>query len=305
MLELLAEQAGVKSTRLKVQSNVTAQHSTSDKLVVAHFDHGIRPDSAADARFVQGLADFYGLDCEIGIGKLGPNASEAEARSARWAWLRQVAKAHNAKHIYTAHHADDVLETAIINLLRGTGRQGLASLQDTDEIKRPLLGWNKPKIYQYAAVNKLEWVEDETNATDDNLRNRVRRYIIPKLSPSQTQRLRKTIAEAKVRNLEIDQMLSELADQISTAQAGYAIDRHSFGHLPDNIQRELVRFWMKRLASQHGELKQLHIQKAVEFINTQSRGKLMELPGGLRLVIESQEQARIFGNGGKPNPIVA
>src|SRR5690606_15740277 len=96
-------------------------------LTVAHFDHGMRPDSAADARFVEGLAAQYGLDF---IGKreeLGVQASEDRARSARYDFLFAEAKKRSAV-VATAHHLDDVVESIAINIVRGTGWRGVAVL---------------------------------------------------------------------------------------------------------------------------------------------------------------------------------
>jgi tRNA(Ile)-lysidine synthase len=143
-----------------------------NELVVAHFDHGIRDDSSIDAEFVRDLAKNYDLKFETRREELGTSASEELARDRRYEFLRSVAKKHNAK-IVTAHHSDDVVETIGINLTRGTGWRGLAVL-DSD-IVRPLLGMNKNDILKYAKDNGLTWHEDSTNASDNYLRNRIRR----------------------------------------------------------------------------------------------------------------------------------
>jgi tRNA(Ile)-lysidine synthase len=145
------------------------------ELTVAHFDHGIRHDSAADARFVEGLCKQHGLSFEHRREELGADASEAKARERRYAFLNSVAERHKAS-IVTAHHADDVIETIAINLTRGTGWRGLAVLND-HRIERPLLGMTKHDVYEYAVCNSLEWVEDETNASEKYLRNRLRKRI--------------------------------------------------------------------------------------------------------------------------------
>ena len=146
-------------------------------LVVAHFDHGIRDDSAADARFVEGLADFYGLPFETRREELGPNASEELARTRRYAFLQEVADRHGAQ-IATAHHMNDIAETIAINLTRGTGWRGLA-VMDSEHIRinRPLLNKTKQELVAYALEHHLEWCEDSTNHSDVYLRNRIRRKV--------------------------------------------------------------------------------------------------------------------------------
>lgn len=160
--------------------------SHSGEIVVAHFDHGIRSGSADDAEFVRGLAKKYGVPFELGLGNLGPAASEEAARTARYAFLHKVAERYDGR-IVTAHHQNDIIETIAINLIRGTGWRGLAVLRNP-AIFRPLLTQTKQAIYDYALKRGLEWVEDETNQTDAYMRNRLRR-ILTQLDPKTHQLL--------------------------------------------------------------------------------------------------------------------
>jgi tRNA(Ile)-lysidine synthase len=149
--------------------------SGNHELVVAHFDHGIRKESADDAKFVGLLTQMYNLPFETQRAELGPKASEEQARDARYAFLRRIAKKHGAQ-IVTAHHQNDVIETIAINIVRGTGWRGLAVLNDK-AIHRPLLDRSKHELYEYALQNSLEWVEDATNTSDAYLRNRLRKRL--------------------------------------------------------------------------------------------------------------------------------
>jgi tRNA(Ile)-lysidine synthase len=158
-------------------------------LTVAHFDHGIRDDSHKDRQLVQKTAHNYGLPFVYNKGNLGAGASEADARKARYQFLHTVRKASLAEAIITAHHQDDLLETAIINMLRGTGRRGLSSLKSQDRILRPLLTYSKKQIQSYAETHNIVWYEDSTNKDEKYLRNYVRRQILAKFSDEQRQQL--------------------------------------------------------------------------------------------------------------------
>src|SRR5690348_2939142 len=92
------------------------------KLTIAHFDHGIRNDSYKDRQFVEGLAKKYQLLFVYKEGSLG-KASEAKAREARYEFLRKAQKDSGSQAIITAHHQDDLLETAILNMLRDSSRK--------------------------------------------------------------------------------------------------------------------------------------------------------------------------------------
>ena len=167
--------------------NPAEGHAPPPEIIVAHFDHGIRPDSADDARFVEGLAKRYGLPFVMKREDLGLNTSEEVARKRRYAFLRSTAKKENAI-IVTAHHQDDLVETIAINISRGTGWRGLAVFGSAD-IRRPLLKYTKQQIRMYARTHALEWVEDSTNMTDKYLRNRLRAVLHSRLSNSRRNEL--------------------------------------------------------------------------------------------------------------------
>ncbi len=150
------------------------------ELIVAHFNHGIRGrQSSQDARFVAGLAAGYGLPYCQGEGRLGAAASEAVARRARYAFLRQICKKYQAQAIITAHHQDDLVETALINLIRSGGIRSLTSLRSSRfGIIRPLLGSPKSRLVAYARRHRLAWREDPSNREVRFLRNYLRLKVL-------------------------------------------------------------------------------------------------------------------------------
>ena len=166
---IAAVSGGVDSV---VMLHMLMQSQPSGSLWVAHVDHGIRPASHHDAAFVRGLAQQYGVPFRLHQAQLGPQASENTARHARYSWLRSLAARHQAL-IATAHHTDDIIESIAINLVRGTGWRGLA-VMNAPGIIRPLAHLHKADIVAYATDHRLEWCEDETNAGNAYLRNRVR-----------------------------------------------------------------------------------------------------------------------------------
>lgn len=213
------------------------------KLTVAHYDHGIRPDSWADMLLVQKTAKNYGLPFVFAGGQLGTEASEALARQKRYEFLHTVRKSADAKAIVTAHHKDDVLETAIINLLRGTGRKGLASLKSTDIVKRPLLHATKRDILQYAVEHKLDWHEDSTNADTAYLRNHVRHKILPRFEPEHTHAFHGLVQDTASVNLEIDILVKEYLTRYSYQNR---LKRQEFILLPHAVAREVMAAWLRK-----------------------------------------------------------
>jgi tRNA(Ile)-lysidine synthetase-like protein len=213
------------------------------RLIVAHYDHGIRQDSDLDRQIVQREARKRGLQFVYDEAKLGPITSEAKAREARYGFLHKIRQASGAKAIITAHHQDDLLETAIINLLRGTGRRGLSSLRSKDTILRPLLHVSKQEIRGYAVSRQLTWREDETNLDTRYLRNYVRHKIVSKLTKANRAKLLQIILQMHVMNDEIDM---HLTNHLHMHAGLKELDRHTFIMLPHCVAQEVMLAWLKK-----------------------------------------------------------
>ncbi|HUD05703.1 MAG TPA: tRNA lysidine(34) synthetase TilS [Candidatus Saccharimonadales bacterium] len=212
------------------------------ELVVAHFDHGIRTDSEADRQFVASLAKKYGLAFLYQEGQLGSSASESKAREARYAFLERSREKTKSFSIITAHHQDDLLETMVLNFLRGTGRQGFSSLQSSSAILRPLLDFSKAELIDYANDQALVWREDITNSNDSYRRNYIRHNIMPKLINADRQQLVEINQKFSKLNSQIDKQLSDLIDLHSF---NGALERQWFLSLPHDLSKEVLIMWLK------------------------------------------------------------
>lgn len=260
-------------------------------LIVAHFDHGIREDSAADARFVEALALNYGLQFELGKVELGTASSESTARTARWEFLKNIRKKHDAICIMTAHHSDDVLETQIINLLRGTGRRGLSVLGNTDTIVRPLIKNSKQEIYNYAIKHKLEFVEDSTNNDAKFLRNRVRHAYIPKLGNQLTQ-LINYIKAVDENNFEVDKLVDNIyQEHVQSSDSDIYIPRKFIAGLPASVAKEILRTGIEHSGVIHDKqkLSASMIEKLLVFSNRNDSNKIIHLSKKLHARIDRQD----------------
>lgn len=202
------------------------------QLIVAHVDHGIRDEaSAADARFVEALARQYQLPFVKTELSLGAQASEERARELRYKFLFEVASEHDAI-VVTAHHMDDVVETVALNIERGTGWRGLAVLARPD-VHRPLIALTKAQLYSYALRERLEWVEDGTNASDKYQRNRLRHKIAERLP----ELARQQVASLRAKQLSLRTDISRESTRLLKRHEG---SRHFLGQLDDIVALELL-----------------------------------------------------------------
>lgn len=230
------------------------------------------------------LAKKYGLAFVTAEGHLGASASEAAARQARYSFLHKVMKEQAAKAIITAHHEDDALETAIINLLRGTGRKGLTALGSHGDIVRPLLHIPKADILDYAKAHKLSWREDSTNSDTRYLRNYVRRQIMPRLGPEGRERLRGLLHDQRTVNAQLDKLLSvQLAGQVEALQRGW------FTQLPHRTAMEVMAAWLR--AHELRGFDRLTLERAVVGAKTARPGQKIALKNDVLLEVGKVELA--------------
>ncbi len=241
-------------------------------ITVAHFDHGIRPDSRADRLLVAAAAKRYKIPFVYAEGNLGTATSEDTARKARYDFLRSVKKNTKADGIITAHHFDDVLETVTHNLFRGTGRKGMSSLKSIDGIIRPLLHLPKQHLTEYALKNNLLWHEDTTNLDLRIRRNYIRRQVLQRvreLSPEKFEQLKQITRRQADLNHAIDNELRTILHmQPDTA----SLHRNDVAMLPHAVARELVGEWLRTNGKR--EFDRRHLEKATIAIKT-ARPKTM------------------------------
>jgi tRNA(Ile)-lysidine synthase len=195
-----------------------------ERLIVCHLNHRLRGRSSdADARFVKRLVERYSQklagqalrlpDARKGkriarpttighiefapgsanvraLGKKQKMSMETVARAARYAFFAKTARRRNCRTIFVAHHADDLVETFLINLFRGAGSAGLAAMREISTrridgvdltIVRPFLCIWRKEIDDYVGEHRLRFREDPTNKNLTPLRNRIRHRIIPYL----------------------------------------------------------------------------------------------------------------------------
>ena len=253
-------------------------------LIVAHFNHGIRSDSSKDETLVRQAAVKYRLPFEAGHGKIGATASEEVAREARYAFLNKTKRQHKAEAIVTAHHQDDLIETAILNIFRGTGRRGLSSIADNPNVLRPLLKVSKGSVLEYAKSHKLEWLEDPTNRDDKYLRNYIRLQIIPRLSDHQRKQLVQGLDNVALINQWANQEIAKLSQVIVKNKI---IHRNSFISLPRLISCEILMYFLRQHNIYHFDQKL--IERLSLAIKTAKPGTRHDIVSGAVLEIYQSE----------------
>lgn len=157
------------------------------EIAVLHCNFQLRGlESFGDQNFIQDYCDQNNIPLFVtqfdteAFAKDYKLSTQVAARELRYSWFYELLEEKNFDYIATAHHADDNLETFIINLTRGTGLDGLTGIpEENDKIIRPLLPFSREEILKYAEENKIEWREDSSNASNKYLRNKIRHDLVP------------------------------------------------------------------------------------------------------------------------------
>lgn len=152
------------------------------RLVAAHVDHGLRPDSADDAEFVARLADSLGVEFAVREVRVEPSGASPEeaARKYRRQALLEMAAETKARTIALGHTAEDQAETLIYRILTGTGPTGLAGMRpNAGPFWRPLLNLGRQELRDYLRELGQDWRRDPTNQDLTPLRNRIRHMVLP------------------------------------------------------------------------------------------------------------------------------
>lgn len=159
------------------------------QFALAHCNFNLRgKESDADENFCKKLAGSLAVEIFCKSFNTAQYAKEHHtniqlaARNLRYTWFEQIRQEENFDFVVTAHHANDSIETVLMNLLRGTGINGLKGIPEKNgPIRRPLLAFSREKILAYAQSNKISYREDQSNAEDKYDRNFIRHHVLPKL----------------------------------------------------------------------------------------------------------------------------
>jgi len=210
------------------------------RIVAAHLEHGIRgQESKNDASYVRDLCSLWQLPLELrhvsipSLKERGESLEEA-ARRVRYAFLHEISRKYGASSIAIAHNADDVAETVLHNLVRGTGPYGLVGIPESRKgIIRPVIDFYKIELRKILESRNISWCEDATNADTTMTRNKIRHKLLPWIEENINDKAKKHIVDLAdnmsfFRDLENDRamaMLSFLEEHVPGSAYSFALSR--------------------------------------------------------------------------------
>jgi len=287
------------------------------KLTVAHLDHGLRADSANDAKWVSQLAKELGYNAVRGRAKLkvsrgvgtGPKSRKSKsrenleqaARKARYAFLEKTANKRNANFGLTAHTLDDQAETILMRLLRGSAAEGLSGTPAVRELApgsqvklvRPLLAWaRRSDTEEYCRRRQIDFRVDVMNDDETFSRVRVRKQLLP-LMKSFNNRIVEALSRTATLLNEDAVALSAEAGQLLEL-AAHKPEKNSETRLPRlrvnillqspaAVRRRTLREWILRSRGDLKRVEMVHLIAVEKLLKGERGGRVAELPGGIEV----------------------
>src|SRR5436190_6575685 len=229
------------------------------RLIVCHLDHQLRGRaSSADAQFVKALAKKLKLECEIEranvavLARRTKQSTETAGRTARYEFFARIPRRRRCRAIFLGHHADDLVETFLLNLFRGAGPTGLGGMRQVATrtvngveltIVRPLLGTTRDEIDAYLKTHRLEYRDDATNRTLEPLRNRIRLRIIPYVEKQLGRKVGRTLWRAAMISADEAELAERLVDPLSANSSELGVKE--LRERPRALQRRTIHLWLQ------------------------------------------------------------
>jgi tRNA(Ile)-lysidine synthase len=265
------------------------------RIGVAHLDHGLRPESGADAEFVRGITEGLGVEfftkrIDLSARQRRPHVSlESAAREARYDFLRTTAERFGFNKVALGHHADDNAETVLLHLLRGSGRLGLGGIRAIREgvYLRPLIRATRGDIERYLTIRRLRFRIDSTNTDPAMLRNRIRHKLLPLLERDYRQGVSAVLSRSAEMLADeeawLDGLLKPVLEQIiaDRAPGRLTIAAAELRGLPLAAQRRLVRMAVQRVQGVARGLAFEHVEQILRIARRSGAAGPLNLPGHL------------------------
>jgi tRNA(Ile)-lysidine synthase len=275
------------------------RHELGIHIIAAHVNHQLRKGAKSDERLVQ--AYCHQLPCPFVKHRLNFTVKEKRsnledtARRKRYAALFRLARANHTPLIALGHQQDDVAETVLMHILRGSGLQGLQGILPKTTmgdfiVLRPLLSISRHEILQFLKKNRIPFRHDPSNNNVRFTRNKIRWQLLPLLA-RRYQRNIKTLLAQLAENVATDYefirkegaALFKRASQMSELKGEVTLNLATFSKSPDSLQRMCLRLVFEAITGDLRRFSYIHVSDIKKLIDHLPSGSITNLPGDIRV----------------------
>ncbi len=289
--------------------NIILSLNKKIKIICAHINHGLRKESQKEQEFINDYCQEKNLVLETTtFAKKSPTEdyNEQELREKRYDYFAQVIKKYHAKYLFTAHHGDDLVETILMRISRGSNLRGYSGFQLKSNkrnliVIKPLIYVTKSEIEKYNQENQIPYVIDQTNLENDHTRNRYRNNVLPFLKQENKDIHLKYIKYSNELDKYVTYVDKIVKNEISSRYQNKVLDIQNFNKLDDLIQTKIIEYILDDNYYHNLYLvNDKHVSILLDIINSSKPNIKTNLPDNLQ-AIKSYNQL-IFTRENKSNP---
>ena len=272
-----------------------------DKIIVAHINHNVRKQSNTEELFLSNYCKDNNITFEcMKITEYKENNFENEARKKRYKFYKEILTKYNSSYLFLAHHADDLMETIIMKIIRGSNINGYAgikkiSYQDNYYIVRPFLDYTKQDILEYIKKYNITYYDDYTNNDITYTRNRIRHNIIPLLKKEDINIHKKFIKYSNTLNEYNDYINYEIDNIIKDIYINNTLYLDKFNIMHPFIKKNILYHILNNIYNNKENIvKDIHIKNILNLINNPKPNITINMPNNI--YVTKEYNILIFSN---------
>ena len=261
------------------------------ELICAHINHNVRSESKEEKEFVQSWCAKKGIIFEsMTVKDYGFDNFQNEARDIRYNFYDEVVKKYRAVYLFTAHHGDDLIETILMRIVRGSTLRGYSGFsqiikRDNYFIVRPFICLAKEDIYTYLKENKIKYCEDHSNEKDVYTRNRFRKYVVPVLKKENKDVHDKFYKFSKILLQYNDYIDKVTKEQLKTVYCENVLNIDKYKKIESLIQMQIIYYILEYVYQNKLMLiNDYHVSLIYDLIYSQSPNGGIHLPNNIQAI---------------------
>lgn len=263
------------------------------KIVVCHINHNVRKESIEEEEYITKYCQDKNIILEkTTINNYQENNFENEARKKRYMFYEEILKKYNSKTLLLAHHGDDLIETILMKISRGSNLEGYAGIKEISNVKnyqiiRPLLKYTKEDIINYNKSNNIKYYNDSSNQSTNYTRNRYRLNILPFLKKEDKNIHKKYLKYSKTLIEYDDYIKREVKRNINNVYKDNIINIDNLNKLDTFLIKNILYNIMNNIyQNKNNIITDRHIQNIISLLNNTKPNIKIDLPNNKEIVKE-------------------
>ena len=266
-------------------------NNTKNNIICCHINHNVRKESKCEENFLKNYCQKEKITFEtMTITNYTQNNFENEAREKRYNFYEKILTKYNSKYLFLAHHGDDLIETILMKINRGSSLEGYAGIKEVSiksnyYIIRPLLKYTKEDLIKYNKTNNVTYYVDKSNENTKYTRNRLRKNILPSLK-EENKNIHKQFLKYSNTLLEYNEYIERITDNLlPTLYQNNNLDSINFKKQDPFIQKNLIFKILKNIYNNTPNIiKEKNINDILSLINNNKPNLTINLPNQLKII---------------------